>query len=108
MSKIIDITNKLNFEEKPYVKIKDTVIKVNNDAYSMLGVAAILEDSADKMRSSDIKRLAELLFDEEERRKIDALSLDIRDYVVAVMQTATIAVNHFEQPEGEAATPATT
>lgn len=32
MSKIIDITDKLNFEEKPIIKVKDVEIKANNDA----------------------------------------------------------------------------
>ena len=32
MSKIIDITNKLNFDERPKLVIKGTEIEVNNDA----------------------------------------------------------------------------
>ena len=45
MSKIIDITDKLNFEERPQIKIKDTVVNVNDDAISMLKVTAIFEDA---------------------------------------------------------------
>ena len=30
MSKLIDITDKLNFEEKPIVKVKETELVINN------------------------------------------------------------------------------
>ena len=36
MSKIIDITNKLNFDEKPKLVIKGTEIEVNSDAISFI------------------------------------------------------------------------
>lgn len=110
MSRIIDITDKLNFEEKPSIQIKDAVVAVNNDAPTMLEVMAILEDGNEKKRMSprDISRLYELLFGEEQRRQIQALKLDIADFTVMIMETATAAANRYEETEGEAATPATT
>ena len=41
MSKLIDITDKLNFEEKPSVRVKNVDLAINNDAVSMLKVAAL-------------------------------------------------------------------
>ena len=41
MSKIIDITDKLNFEEKPIIKVKDVEIKANNDAVTMLIIGGL-------------------------------------------------------------------
>ena len=38
MSKIIDITDKLNFEQKPQIKIKDTVLTVNDEAVALLEI----------------------------------------------------------------------
>lgn len=108
MSKIIDITNKLRFEEKPGIRIKDTVISVNNDAPTMMEVMAILEDSKNNMTSGDIKRLAVLLFGEEEKEKLDSLKLDIDDYTQAIINTAMVAVNRFEESKGEEETPAMT
>ncbi len=108
MSKIIDITNKLNFEQKPCIQVKDTVAAINNDAPTMLEVTAIIEESKNSMSSQNINRLFELLFDEENRAKINALRLDIRDFVVLIMETATAATNRFDLSEGEAETPATT
>ena len=45
MSKLIDITDKLNFEEKPSVRVKNVDLAINNDAVSMLKVAALFEDN---------------------------------------------------------------
>ena len=36
MSKLIDITDKLNFEEKPSVRVKNVDLAINNDAVSKL------------------------------------------------------------------------
>lgn len=109
MSKIIDITNKLKFKEKPSVQIKGVVLPVNNDAPSMLEVMAIMEDAQQqgRMSAGNFKLLEGLLFDEEARGKLKALKLDIEDYTEMIQETALIAVNRFEE-EGEAETPATT
>ena len=70
MARIVDITDKLDFEERPSIKIKDTTIKINHDAPSMLKVVAILEDQKNVMKPSSIEKLAELLFDKKERAKL--------------------------------------
>ena len=40
MAKVIDITDKLSFEEKPAILIKGKRIEVNNDASTMLKLFA--------------------------------------------------------------------
>ena len=69
MSKIIDITNKLNFDEKPKLVIKGTEIEVNNDAISFIKTVALF-DSEDGVKTSDILSALELLFDEENRERL--------------------------------------
>ncbi len=105
MSKIIDITNKLNFDERPKLVIKDTEIEVNNDAISFIKAIALF-DSESGISSSDILSALELLFDEENREKIAKLHLSFAD-LSTVIKTATelIADNG---SEGEVQTPATT
>lgn len=105
MSKIIDITNKLNFEEKPKILVKGTEIEVNNDAISFIKTIALF-DSENGVSSSDLLSALELLFDEENREKIAKLHLSFAD-LSTVIKTATelIAGN---DSEGEAQTPATT
>lgn len=109
MSKIIDITNKLNFEEKPIIKVKDVEIKANNDAVTMLKVVALFDESGEGGSVKDILNIYNLLFDEENRKKIESLKLSFEDFSTLVMESAQFIVNNGEEPdEGETATPATT
>lgn len=109
MSKIIDITNKLNFEEKPIIKVKDVEIKANNDAVTMLKVVALFDENGDGGSVKDILNIYNLLFDEENRKKIESLKLSFEDFSTLVMESAQFIVNNGEEPdEGETATPATT
>lgn len=105
MSKIIDITNKLNFDEKPKLVIKGTEIEVNNDAISFIKAIALF-DSENDISSSDILSALELLFDEENREKIAKLHLSFVD-LSTVIKTATELIADNDS-EGEIQTPATT
>ena len=105
MSKIIDITNKLNFGEKPKLVINDTEIEVNNDAISFIKTVALF-DSEDGVKTSDILSALELLFDEENREKIAKLHLSFVD-LSTLIRTATDLIAD-EDSEGEIQTPATT
>lgn len=105
MSKIIDITNKLNFDERPKLVIKDTEIEVNNDAISFIKAIALF-DSENDISSSDILSALELLFDEENREKIAKLHLSFAD-LSTVIKTATELIADNDS-EGEIQTPATT
>ena len=105
MSKIIDITNKLNFDEKPKLVIKGTEIEVNNDAISFIKTVAIF-DSEDGVKPSDILSALELLFDKENREKIAKLHLSFAD-LSTLIRTATDLIAD-EDSEGEIQTPATT
>lgn len=106
MSKIIDITDKLNFEEKPCIQIKGTVLAVNNDVPSVMKIMAILEDGTGK--ASDVRQLVDLLFDAPEQEKLDALKLTFPDYSKAIMSAAEFAAGGTLDAAGEEATPATT
>lgn len=109
MSKIIDITNKLNFEEKPIIKVKDVEIKANNDAVTMLKVIALFDERGEGESVKDILNIYNLLFDEENRKKVESLKLSFEDFSTLVMESAQfIANNGEESDEGETATPATT
>lgn len=105
MSKIIDITNKLNFEEKPKILVKGTEIEVNNDAISFIKTVALF-DSEGGVKTSDILSALELLFDEENREKIAKLHLSFVD-LSTLIRTATDLIAD-EDSEGEIQTPATT
>ena len=105
MSKLIDITDKLNFEEKPSVRVKNVDLAINNDAVSMLKVAALFEDGNGK--SKDVIEMYHLLFDESEREKIEKLKLNMHDFNALISESAKIEQGDLTD-EGEAQTPATT
>ena len=105
MSKLIDITDKLNFEEKLSVRVKNVDLAINNDAVSMLKVAALFEDGNGK--SKDVIEMYHLLFDESEREKIEKLKLNMHDFNALISESAKIATGDLTD-EGEVQTPATT
>lgn len=104
MSKILDITDKLNFEQKPVIKIKDTEIEVNNDAISFIKVAALFDGK--DIKPSDMLTAIDLLFDDDNKAKITNLHLSF-DSLAKVIQTATSLVANTDG-SGEAVTPAMT
>lgn len=108
MSKIIDITDKLNFEEKPIIKVKDVEIKANNDAVTMLKVIALFDNDGDGISVKNVLDIYNLLFDEENQQKIESLKLNFEDFSTLVVEAAQAVINDNEEPEGETTTPATT
>lgn len=108
MSKIIDITEKLNFEEKPIIKVKDVEIAANNDAVTMLKAIAVFDDKDKKIDVNGILTLYKLLFDEENRQKIENLKLSMEDFSTLIIESAQLLINGEEPDEGETPTPATT
>lgn len=108
MSKIIDITDKLNFEEKPIIKVKDVEIKANNDAVTMLKVIALFDNDGKGMSVKNVLDIYNLLFDEENQQKIESLKLSFEDFSTLVVNVAQAVINNGEEVEGETTTPATT
>ena len=102
MSKIIDITDKLKFEEKPKFMVKGVEFEANNDAITIIKVTALLEDEGDLLKAYD------LLFDKENQEIVESLKLDMDDFIALIHRVATSVVNGDEEPEGETPTPATT
>ena len=85
MAKIVDITEKLNFEENPKIRIKNKEIEVNSDAATMLKVMQIT--SKKTVTNTDVIKIYELLFSESERQKIEELKLKF-DGLVTLVESA--------------------
>ena len=81
---VYSLTEKLNFEEDPQIKIKDKVITVKSDAETALKLVDVL-DREGEMRASI--EAADLLFSPRDRKTITGLSLNMRDYSV-LLRTA--------------------
>lgn len=105
MAKVIDISDKLSFEEKPKIRIKGKEYEVNNDAMSILKALPKLNGN---MNPETLSETYELMFSETERKKIDELNLDFADFMTLMIEAVKAAAGTDEKSEGEAQTPATT
>lgn len=108
MSKIIDITEKLNFEDRPIIKVKDIEIEANNDAVTMLKVIALFDnDKKEKgMNVADILSAYTLLFDEDNQKKVENLNLSMTDFTTLIIESAGLLINGEDTTQGETKTPA--
>jgi hypothetical protein len=96
MAKIIDITDKLSFEEKPKIIIKGVEIEVNDSATNFLKLAS--------GQISD-KEMVALLFSSEDQKKIEKLDLNVGDFMKLLETAANLLTG---DGAGEAETPAMT
>lgn len=103
MAKIIDITDKLNFEEKPKIKIKDEEFEVNDSAITVLKVLPKLDG---EIKNRVVNEIFEMLFSKKDREKIEALNLNFTDFSTLVFEAMTLVTGN--QEKGETQTPATT
>ncbi len=107
MSKVIDITDKLTFDEKPKIKINGEEFTVNDDAYTVL---QLISKSDEDTGSKRLMQMYSLMFSHEDRERIDALRLNTKDFFKMIELAAKIATGSYESEEqqGEETTPATT
>lgn len=80
MARILDITEQLNFEENPQIKVKDVLIEVNTDATTALKLMQILSQSQGEFNFDSMTAMYNQLFNEEDRAKIDNLNLQFKDW----------------------------
>ncbi len=79
--KRLDITEKLNFTEKPVLVVKDKEIEIDNSAVTVLKVMGLMSDDAG---SKEILKAYNLLFNETARKTIDSLRLSFEDFATVV------------------------
>lgn len=101
MSRVIDITDKLSFEEKPKIAIKGKEYEINDNAVTMLKILPKLTKGAGP---EEINEFFEMLFSKKDRAEIEKLNLNFKDFQVLVMEAISIATGDEEDP-GENPTP---
>lgn len=77
----IDLTEKLNFADKPQIKIKDTKLTINDDTKSMLELMDILEKNSEVAM---IRQAPGIIFDKTSLAKLDKLNLNFSDYMTVI------------------------
>lgn len=104
--KVIDITDKLNFAEKPKIRIKDVDITVNNSAAVILEILPKL-NRGEKMSPSDITDIIKNLISAEDTEKLKALELSLDDFMTFITEAIKL-ITGGDDDEGEAQTRTTT
>lgn len=103
MAKIVDITDKLNFEEKPQITVKGEIFTVNNEAETILKIIPL----ADEGSAKSLAKIAPMLLNDEDYAKLSALKLDLNDFGTFIKEAVQLATGA-EAEVGEAPTRATT
>lgn len=92
--KIVDITEKLSFDENPVLKIKDVTVEVNSDAATVLKIMGIFSKDTS---AKEVLAVYELIFNEKDRKKIDKLNLQFKDFQTIIM-AAVDTITGDEEP----------
>lgn len=98
MAKLIDITEKLNYEENPKIKVGNTEIEVNADAATMLQIMGVMS-SNENAGPKEVIKMYELLFNDKEREKIKTLKLNFADFTTLIQ--AAVGLIAGENRQGE-------
>ena len=88
MAKVVDITDKLTFEENPALEIKGKVIEVNADAPTMSKVMGLVgkEDTG----TQEIVDAFNLMFPEKSKKELFGLKLNFQDLIVVVREAVQL------------------
>lgn len=98
MAKIVDITDKLDFDSNPKIMIKGKEYEVNSDAETVLKVMGVLSEDGDTPKA--ITQVYELIFSDKERKDIKKLNLQFKD-LRTVIETAINLIMDEEDQQGE-------
>lgn len=98
MGKVVDITDKLSFEENPKIKVKNAEYEVNSDAPTMLKIMQLLGDG-ENVSANDVVSMYNLIFSESERKKIDKLKLQFTDFQTLVTTAIELVTGESEAGE---------
>lgn len=99
MSKVIDITEKLNFEENPKLKIKDAEIEVNTDATTVLTLMQAIGDEEGTPSAKKMMEMFELIFPENSRKTLDEMHLNFADLTTVIEAAMTLVMGEEEAGE---------
>ncbi|MGN1030100.1 MAG: hypothetical protein ACI4PQ_00690 [Butyricicoccaceae bacterium] len=106
MAKVIDITEKLTFDDNPRLRVKDQELEVRTDAMTVL---KIMQAMSGENQMAAIYECFHLLFSEEDMKKVEDLRLSMDDFMTLVSTAMDIATgNDEENGVGEAPTRTTT
>lgn len=90
MAKIVDITDKLSFDENPVLLVKGEKIEVQADAENMLKIMGLFRNGKSETEAS--AEAANLIFNERDRKKIAKMKIPIKDYMILIQEAMNLAM----------------
>ena len=108
MAKMIDLTEKLQFDEHPEIRIGKNTLKVNDDAESVLKLMALTMDP--EMNEMEvIQRGVKLLFSAADLKKLGSMHLNFTNYAEVFKTAMSLATGEdVDEHQGEEQTHITT
>ncbi len=100
MGKIIDISDKLTFDENPKLLIKGKEIEINADAVTVLKVMGIVGDG-ENLTPDEMLQSAALLFGAKSKKTIETFNLNFSDYITVIKESLQLAVGTGQETPGE-------
>lgn len=96
MVKVIDITDKLSFDENPKIMIKGEMFEVNAEAETMLRIVGAFSN---KNNMEAALEAYNIMFNEKDRERIADLKLPFKDLMVIIESAMDLIQG--EEEEGE-------
>ena len=94
MAKVVDITEKLVFEENPKIRIKDTEIEVNSDAPTVLKIMGMMKG---ENLEENVVEAYELLIPAKERKKLEKMRLSFKNLMDIIETAMLLASGTYEE-----------
>lgn len=88
MGRVVDITEKLSFDENPKLIIRGKELEVNADAPTMLKVMNFI--GAEGVELNQINEAYELIFPEKSRKEIEKMKLNVSDWTIVIQEAMTL------------------
>lgn len=96
MARVVDITDKLSFDENPKIRIKDEEFEVNSDARTMLEIMGVFS-SKDQVTAA--VEAYEKLYSEKDRKRMDRLKLPFKDFMKIIEESMDLIMGEDSQGE---------
>lgn len=94
MAKIVDITEKLTFDDGYFLKIKGRKIGVNADAPTMLKIMNIMSDS---VGNKEILEAYDMIFTERGKAELEKMKLNFNDMVTTIQEAVKLITGGDEE-----------
>lgn len=98
--KVVDITDKLELDENPQIKVKGELITVHADAKTVLKMVGVYGDTTLAEGEKSMKSY-ELLIDKKDRDKLEAMNISFKDLNILIETAVDLAVGNEEEETGE-------